>query len=76
MRLTLGDSGDSVRTLQRGRNKIGSLLIVDGQFGPGTQEAIVAACPALGLDPRTDADDELLAELASCPELEFRARVA
>ena len=69
MPLTLGDTGDAVKTLQRGLNKLGSLLVVDGQLGKGTQNAIVAACPVLGLVPRTDADDERAGALANCPEL-------
>ena len=69
MRLTQGDSGDAVKGLQRGLNKVGSLLVVDGRFGPGTTDAISTACPALGLAARTDADDELAAALASVPEL-------
>jgi peptidoglycan hydrolase-like protein with peptidoglycan-binding domain len=47
MRLTVNDTGDAVKGLQRGLNKLGSLLVVDGQFGSGTQDAIVAACPAV-----------------------------
>jgi len=69
MRLSQGDSGDAVKVLQRGLNKVGSLLVVDGRFGSGTADAISAACPALGLAPRTDADDELSNALASAPEL-------
>jgi peptidoglycan hydrolase-like protein with peptidoglycan-binding domain len=69
MRLTVGDTGDNVKALQRGLNKLGSLLVVDGQFGDGTRDAIVTACSALGLAPRMDGDDELVRALANCPEL-------
>jgi peptidoglycan hydrolase-like protein with peptidoglycan-binding domain len=69
MRLSQGDSGDAVKVLQRGLNKLASLLIVDGKFGPGTADAISVACPTLGLAPRTDADDELSDALARAPEL-------
>src|SRR5262245_49663588 len=69
MRLSQGDSGDAVKDLQRGLNKLGSLLIVDGKFGPGTTDGVACAWPTLGLATRPDADDELSAALARAPEL-------
>ena len=43
MALRPGDTGDGVKILQRGLNKLGFLLVVDGQFGAGTQGAVLAA---------------------------------
>jgi peptidoglycan hydrolase-like protein with peptidoglycan-binding domain len=71
--LSRGDTGDAVRALQRDLNKLGSLLLVDGEYGPGTEAAIADACAALGLPVRTNADDALTRALADapdpCPEL-------
>jgi hypothetical protein len=68
MALKLGDNSDAVKTLQRGLNKLGSILTADGRFGQGTQDAIVAACPVLKLAPRVEGDDELLRALAAFPD--------
>jgi hypothetical protein len=68
MALKLGDISDAVKTLQRGLNKLGSVLTADGHFGPGTQDAIAAACPVLQLAPRIEGDDELLHALAAFPD--------
>lgn len=38
--LRLGDSGDEVKTLQMKLNKVGANLLVDGQFGPRTEQAV------------------------------------
>src|SRR5438128_11109515 len=43
MMLKLGDHGEAVKELQRNLNKLGSLLLIDGDFGPITQAAIVDA---------------------------------
>jgi peptidoglycan hydrolase-like protein with peptidoglycan-binding domain len=37
MMLKLGDHGEAVEELQRNLNKLGSLLLIDGDFGPITQ---------------------------------------
>ena len=39
MVLRSGDKGKAVKELQRGLNKLGSMLLIDGQFGPGTRDA-------------------------------------
>ena len=43
MILRLNDHGDSVKRLQRNLNKLGSVLLVDGDFGPGTRTAVITA---------------------------------
>ena len=64
-----GDSGEPVKALQRGLNKLGSLLLVDGQFGSSTQNAVTDAQAALGLTQQLEADDQLQAALAAAPDL-------
>jgi GH24 family phage-related lysozyme (muramidase) len=44
------------------------MLLVDGDFGPSTEAAVVDARRALGLPDGVAADDELLAALARVPE--------
>lgn len=39
--LRLGDKGDAVRALQTALNKLGHGIAVDGDFGPGTQAAVI-----------------------------------
>jgi GH24 family phage-related lysozyme (muramidase) len=43
MNLRLNSNGDSVKQLQRDLNKLGSILLVDGDFGLGTRSAVIAA---------------------------------
>ena len=43
MVLRQGDRGDEVKTLQRGLNKLGEMLLIDGHFGGGTRDAVVGA---------------------------------
>jgi peptidoglycan hydrolase-like protein with peptidoglycan-binding domain len=38
--LRLGDSGQEVKVLQMKLNKVGANLLVDGQFGPRTDQAV------------------------------------
>ena len=38
--LRVGDSGEDVMTLQMKLNKVGANLLVDGQFGPRTEQAV------------------------------------
>lgn len=66
--LKKNDHGDAVKELQRSLNRLGSLLLIDGDFGPSTEAAVVEARQALGLAPGVVADDELLARLAAVPE--------
>jgi hypothetical protein len=60
MLLRQGDKGDSVKGLQRNLNKLGQMLLVDGNFGPGTCTAIGTARIQLALPGTTlEADDPL-----------------
>lgn len=68
MVLKSGDHGDSVKELQRRLNKLGSLLTVDGDFGPSTEEAVRDARGTLGLPVQSGADDALLSALAAVPD--------
>jgi peptidoglycan hydrolase-like protein with peptidoglycan-binding domain len=68
MRLKLGDFGEHVKRLQRALNRIGSLLLIDGEFGPGTQAAVVEACAFVKRPVASQADDELIALLEMRPE--------
>jgi hypothetical protein len=68
MMLRTGDRGDAVKALQRGLNKLGALLLVDGEFGGGTATAVGDARRALGRPPGEDADDSLQAALAALPD--------
>jgi hypothetical protein len=67
-RLRLGDAGPHVKTLQRGLNKLGEMLLVDGQLGPITQESIQAARSALALPGPPEADSRLNDALAALPD--------
>lgn len=69
MLLKRGDSGDVVKNLQRALNKLGSLLLVDGDFGSGTEAAVADARVALGRPGPPQADDDLQNALAGLPEL-------
>ena len=68
MVLRTGDVGDRVKTLQRGLNKLGAMLLVDGQFGAGTRDAVADARVALGCPGPPEADDELQAAVAAVPD--------
>jgi peptidoglycan hydrolase-like protein with peptidoglycan-binding domain len=60
MILERGDKSEAVKTLQRGLNKLGLLLLVDGDFGGGTEAAVADARVMLGLAGPPRADDALL----------------
>ena len=68
MVLKRGDNGDAVKDLQRALNRIGSMLIIDGDFGPGTEAAVIDARAALPRPGPPTADDELLGALAALPQ--------
>ncbi len=57
-----------VQGLQRGLNKLGLLLLVDGDFGAGTEAAVADARVALNRPGPPQADDGLLEALAQLPE--------
>ena len=57
MLLRLGDSGEDVRSLQRGLNKLGAILLIDGDFGPGTRNAVIDGRAALKQPGPPEADD-------------------
>ena len=40
MHLKPGDSGAAVKTLQSGLNKFGAILLLDGDYGPLTRDAV------------------------------------
>lgn len=73
MTLGRGDSGEDVKALQRRLNRIGALLLIDGEFGEGTETAVIEAREALGLSPSPTSDDALEQALDAvedlCPEL-------
>ena len=68
MRLKLGDEGEPVKVFQRALNRVGSLLLVDGDFGAGTQAAVADAWAFLRRPGPPEADDALLADLTALPE--------
>jgi hypothetical protein len=66
--LRLGDAGDQVKSLQRGLNKLGEMLLVDGRFGPATRESVAAARWALAMPGPAQADSGLTGRLAELPD--------
>ena len=68
MILRSGDSGDAVKGLQRGLNRLGSMLLVDGDFGPGTRNAVVNARVRLAVPGPPEADDAFQAAGAAGPD--------
>jgi hypothetical protein len=68
MILRLNDHGAPVRSLQRHLNKLGSILLIDGDFGPATRDAVVDARTVLALPGGGDADDDFQAAVAARPD--------
>jgi hypothetical protein len=68
MVLRFGDRGEAVKSLQRGLNKLGEMLLIDGHFGRGTRDAIVSIRDLLGLRGPAEADDELQQAVAAVPD--------
>jgi hypothetical protein len=68
MRLRQGSRGEDVKALQRGLNKLGELVLVDGSFGSGTSQAVRAARVTLGLPGPAVADDEFQAAVQAFPD--------
>jgi hypothetical protein len=68
MVLKRNDSGERVKELQRRLNRLGSMLLIDGDFGPSTEAAVLDARATLPLPGGPEADDALLDRLAQLPE--------
>lgn len=68
MRLKLGDSGDAVKALQSGMNKFGAILLLDGDYGPLTRDAVLETCVTMGRPPSPEADDEIQQAVAAHPD--------
>jgi peptidoglycan hydrolase-like protein with peptidoglycan-binding domain len=69
MVLKRGIAGDPVKVLQRGLNKLGAMLLVDGDYGKGTEAAVADARETLSMPGPADvADDELQAAVAAMPD--------
>lgn len=68
MLLKPGGSGEGVRSLQRGLNKLGSILLIDGSFGPATRDAVIDGRIALRQPGLPEADDALQQALAALPD--------
>lgn len=66
--LKRGDRGDAVKAVQRGLNRMGSLLLVDGDFGPSTCDAVIDARTALGRPGAEEVDDALAEAIAAVPD--------
>jgi GH24 family phage-related lysozyme (muramidase) len=66
--LTTGSPCELVKGLQRGLNRVGSILLIDGDFGPATRDAVADARVALGLPGPPDADDPFQDRIANVPD--------
>jgi cytoskeletal protein RodZ len=64
--LKLGSSGDDVRTVQQALAQVGhDPGAIDGDFGPATQQAVVAFQTASGIDPDGVVGPKTLAALST-----------
>lgn len=68
MILRRDSAGPEVKILQRHLNKLGSMLLVDGHFGGGTETAISEARTTLSIPGPPEADDALQAAVAALPD--------
>jgi len=68
MLLKPGQSGEAVKMLQRGLNNLGSILLVDGDFGPATRDAVLDVRVVLDMPGGAEADDALQEAVASVPD--------
>src|SRR4051812_11058172 len=73
--LKRGDQGAPVKELQRGLNRLGSMLLIDGDYGSGTEAAVFDARVVLNLASNPNADDMLQQRLAALadPSVELTA---
>jgi len=69
MVLRRGNNGDPVKVLQRGLNKLGAMLLVDGDYGKGTASAVADARQTLQMPgPPDEVDDAVQAAVAAVPD--------
>jgi peptidoglycan hydrolase-like protein with peptidoglycan-binding domain len=68
MHLRPGDSGDAVKTLQSGLNKFGAILLLDGDYGPLTREAVRDTSVAMGRPASEEAPDDIQQAIAAHPD--------
>ena len=68
MVLRTGDQGDDVKSLQRALNRMGAMLLVDGNFGGATCDAVAIARQELSLPGPPEADETLQQAIAAVPD--------
>ncbi len=66
--LSRGDVNDDVKFLQTYLNRVGGMLVADGDFGSGTERGVRFAQDIANLQNTGTADDELWTWLAKQPE--------
>jgi len=66
--LNRGDSGDIVKVLQSQLNKVGAMLLVDGDFGKGTETGVRYAQDIAGQEVNGSANIELWTWVHTQPE--------
>jgi len=67
--LRRGNLGDPVKVFQRGLNKLGAMLLVDGDYGKSTAAAVADARQSLAMPGSPDEADETLQEsVAALPD--------
>jgi GH24 family phage-related lysozyme (muramidase) len=67
--LRKGNIGDPVKVFQRGLNKLGSMLLVDGDYGKSTAAAVADTRQTLAMPGSPDeADDTLQEAVAELPD--------
>lgn len=67
-KLNRGDKGEDVKRLQTFLNRVGAMLIADGDFGIGTKRGVQYAQDIANLPSTGTVDDELWSWLESKPE--------
>src|SRR5262249_7772003 len=66
--LRSGGSGDAGKAVPRGLDPVGAMLLVDGDFGAGTSNAVLNARLQLNAPGPADADDDLQGAVAAVPD--------